>query len=148
MKVEGGYEVYSVVVPAYCRFEVNRLIVPGETVESAIKDMEELVDSLDLESSVEVKVKPPKYESFEIDPEEPILKLFHGVYTDVMDVEPQYQYSKSITDASTFAGVGGLPCLHLGPKRGDTHKANEYVPLSWLPPVSEMYTRIALSYLK
>jgi succinyl-diaminopimelate desuccinylase len=148
LKIEGGYKVYSVVVPAYCRFEVNRLIVPGETVESAIKDMEELVESLDLKSRVEVKVKPPKYESFEMDPEEPILKLFHNVYTDVMGVKPQYQYSKSITDANTLAGVGGIPCLHLGPKRGDTHKANEYVPLSWLPPVSEMYTRIALGYLQ
>ena len=121
--------------------------MPGETVDSAIKDMEELVESLHLKSRVEVNVKPPKYESFEMNPEEPILKLFHKVYTDVMGVEPLYQYSKSITDANTLTGVGGIPCLHLGPKRGDTHKANEYVPLSWLPPVSEMYTRIALGYL-
>ncbi|MBN2336777.1 M20/M25/M40 family metallo-hydrolase [Candidatus Bathyarchaeota archaeon] len=147
LKIEGGYDVYSVVVPAYCRFEVNRLIVPGETVEGAIADMEKLIESLDIESRVEVKIKPPMYESFEMNPEEPILKLFHGIYTEVMGVEPLYQYSKSITDANTLAGIGGIPCLHLGPKRGDTHKANEYVPLSWLPPVSEMYTRIAVGYL-
>ena len=106
-----------------------------------------LVGSLGLQSRVEVKVKPPKYESFEMDPDEPILKLFHEVYTEVMDVEPLYMYSKSITDASTFSGIGGIPCLHLGPKRGDTHKANEYVPLEWLPYCSEMYTKIALRYL-
>jgi acetylornithine deacetylase/succinyl-diaminopimelate desuccinylase-like protein len=147
LKIEGGYDIYSVLVPAYCRFEVNRLIVPGETIEGAVKDMEKLVESLGLKSSVMVKIKPPRYESFEMDPEEPILKLFHGVYTDVMGIEPLYMYSKSITDANTFAGVGGIPCLHLGPKRGDTHKANEYVPLSWLPPCSEMYTRIALGFL-
>jgi acetylornithine deacetylase/succinyl-diaminopimelate desuccinylase-like protein len=109
--------------------------------------MEKLIKALNLESSVEVKIKPPMYESYEMNPEEPLLKLFHGIYTEVMGREPLYQYSKSITDANTLAGIGGIPCLHLGPKRGDTHKANEYVPLSWLPPVSEMYTRIALSYL-
>lgn len=147
LKFEGGYDIYSILVPAYARFEVNRLIVPGETVETSIRDMEKLVDSLELQSKVDVKVKPPKYESYEMDPDDPILKLFHKVYTEVMNVEPLYMYSKSITDASTFAGVGGIPCLHLGPKRGDTHKANEYVPLSWLPPVSEMYTKIALRYL-
>ena len=147
LKFEGGYDIYSILVPAYSRFEVNRLIVPGETVETAIYDMENLVDSLGLESRVEVKIKPPKYESFEMDANEPILTLFHEVYQEVMDVEPLYMYSKSITDANTFAGVGGIPCLHLGPKRGDTHKANEYVPLNWLPPCSEMYTRIALSFL-
>lgn len=52
LKIEGGYKVYSVVVPAECRFEVNRLTVPGETVEGVIKDMEELVESLNLEASV------------------------------------------------------------------------------------------------
>ncbi|TRO53546.1 M20 family peptidase, partial [Candidatus Bathyarchaeota archaeon] len=45
LKIEGGYKVYSVVVPAECRFEVNRLTVPGETVESVIKDMENLIAS-------------------------------------------------------------------------------------------------------
>lgn len=147
LKIEGGYDIYSVVVPAFCRFEVNRLIVPGETIDGAIKDMEKLIGSLSLDANVDVKIKPPRYESFEMDPEEPILKLFHEVYTEVMRVEPLYAYSKSITDANTFAGVGGIPCLHLGPKRGDTHKANEYVPLTWLPLNSEMYTRIALRYL-
>ena len=147
LKIEGGYDVYSVVVPAYCRFEVNRLIVPGETVDGSIADLKTLIESLGIESSIEIKIKPPIYESFEMKPDEPILKLFHKVYTDVMGIEPLYQYSKSITDANTLAGVGGIPCLHLGPKRGDTHKANEYVPLSWLSPISEMYTRIALSYL-
>ena len=147
LKIEGGYERYSVVVPAMCRFEVNRLLVPGETVEGAVSDMEELVASLGLRSRVEVGTKPPVYESFEMDPQEPILRLFHGVYREVMGREPVYQYSKSITDANTLAGVGGLPCLHLGPRRGNTHQANEYVPLDWLKPVSEMYTKIALRYL-
>jgi len=50
LKIEGGYEVYSVVIPARCRFEVNRLLVPGETVETAIADMERLVESLNLEA--------------------------------------------------------------------------------------------------
>ena len=147
LKIEGGYAVYSVVVPAHCRFEVNRLLVPGETVEGAINDMEELVSSLGIRSRVEVRTKPPVYESFEMNPEEPILRLFNGVYREVMGREPVYQYSKSITDANTIAGVGGVPCLHLGPRRGNTHQANEYVPLEWLKPVSEMYTRLALRYL-
>ena len=148
LKIEGGYETYSVVVPANCRFEVNRLIVPGETVQDAISDMRRLVDTLGLEAEVEVNTKPPLYSSFEMDRDEPILRVFDKVYEEVMGVKPIYQYSKSITDANTLAGEGGLPCLHLGPKRGDTHKPNEYVPISWLKPVSEMYTRIALSFLR
>jgi acetylornithine deacetylase/succinyl-diaminopimelate desuccinylase-like protein len=147
LKIEGGYETYSVVVPALCRFEVNRLIVPGETVQGALTDMKNLVNSLKLDARVEVKTKPPFYSSYEMNRDERILSVFEDVYKRVMGIKPLYEYSKSITDANTLAGEGGLPCLHLGTKRGDTHKPNEYVPISWLKPVSEMYTRIALGFL-
>jgi acetylornithine deacetylase/succinyl-diaminopimelate desuccinylase-like protein len=147
LKIEGGYEVYSVVVPASCRFEVNRLIVPGETVETAIRDMERLVESLDLEADVEVKTKPPRYEAYVMDKSDPILQVFDVVYREVMGREPQYEYASGITDANIFAGEGGIACLHLGPERGGAHQKNEYVPLDWLPPVSKMYAQIAARFL-
>ena len=147
LKIEGGYEVYSVVVPARCRFEVNRLIVPGETVESAIGDMERLVESLGLGSEVEVKTKPPLYAAYDMDPGDPILKVFDGVYREVMGREPLYEHAYGITDANTFAGEGGIPCLHLGPARGGAHQTNEYVLLEWLPPVSKMFALIAARFL-
>ncbi|MCJ7623502.1 MAG: M20 family metallopeptidase [Anaerolineaceae bacterium] len=148
LKIEGGYKIYSVVVPDRCRFEVNRLLVPGETSATAIRDMEELVDSLGLESEVEISLKAPKYESFIMSRDEPILQIFHDVYQDVMGKEPLYEYSKSITDANIFAGVGNIPCLHLGPARGNVHQPNEYVPIEWLEPVSRMYALIAARFLE
>ena len=147
LKIEGGYEVYSVVVPASCRFEVNRLLVPGETVETAIKDMERLVESLDLEAKVEVKTKPPRYEAYVMEKDDPIMQVFDGVYREVMDREPLYEHASGITDANIFAGEGGISCLHLGPERGGAHQKNEYVPLDWLPPVSKMYALIASRFL-
>ncbi len=148
LKIEGGYKVYSVVIPASCRFEVNRLLVPGETVETAIDDMERLVGSLGLEAEVEVGVKPPRYEPYVMDRDEPIIEVFDGVYREVMGREPKYEYAYGITDANIFAGEGGIPCLHLGPQRGGAHQKNEYVPLDWLPPLSEMYARISAKYLE
>jgi succinyl-diaminopimelate desuccinylase len=147
LKIEGGYEVYSVVIPARCRFEVNRLLVPGETVETAIADMERLVDSLSLEAEVEVRTKPPRYEAFVMSRDEPIIQVFDGVYRDVMGREPLYEHAYGITDANIFAGEGGIPCLHLGPGRGGAHQKNEYVELGWLPPISRMYALIAARFL-
>jgi len=147
LKIEGGYKVYSVVVPDRCRFEVNRLLVPGETVDSAIEDMEMLIGSLGLKAEVEVGTKPPRYESFEMSPDEPIIKVFHEVYKEVRGVDPLYEYASSVTDANIFSGEAGIPCLHLGPERGDAHQPNEYVPLDWLPPVSRMYVLIAARFL-
>jgi len=147
LKIDGGYQTYSVVVPDRCCFEVNRLLVPGESVSTAIEDLKELIYSLKLAAEVEVRTKPPQYEPFEMNPEEPVLKIFHEVYREVMGVEPLYEYVAGITDANVFAGEAGIPCLHLGPKRGDTHQPNEYVPLKWLPSVSKMYALTAARFL-
>jgi acetylornithine deacetylase/succinyl-diaminopimelate desuccinylase family protein len=147
LKIEGGYTVYSVVVPDRCRVEINRLLVPGETTETALRDMEELVRSLDLKAEVEVRLKPPQYEPFVLDRNEPILALFHQVYQEVMGVEPVYAYSPGITDANVFAGEGGIPCLHLGPPRGNVHQPNEYVAIDSLAPLARMYALIAARFL-
>ncbi len=147
LKIEGGYTVYSVVIPERCRFEVNRLLVPGETVETAVGDMERLVGSLGLEAEVEVRTKPPRYETFVMDRGEPIIGVFDGVYREVTGREPLYEYAYGITDANIFAGEGEIPCLHLGPQRGGAHQRNEYVSLDWLPPISKMYALIAARFL-
>jgi succinyl-diaminopimelate desuccinylase len=147
LKIEGGYKVYSVVVPASCRFEVNRLLVPGETVEYAVKDMMRLAKNLELKSDIEVNTKPPLYAAYEMKRTEPIIKIFDEVYKEVVGKAPLYNYSKSIMDANTFTGEGGIPCLHLGPKPGGAHQKNEYVELDWLPPVSKMYALIAARFL-
>lgn len=147
LKIEGGYEIYAVVVPDRCRVEINRLLVPGETPASAVEDMVALVDSLDLEAKVEVNLKPPAYEPFLVSRTEPIMEIFHEVYRGVMGVDPRYAYRKSITDANVFAEKE-IPCLHLGPPRGHIHQPNEFIPLDWLEPVSRMYALIAARFFE
>ena len=147
LKIEGGYTIYSVVVPAEARFEVNRLTVPGETVESVIKDMEDLVASLDLEAEVEVKTKPPLYASYVMEKTEPIVQIFDTAYREVKGVAPHYGYSSSITDANTFSGEGGIPCIHMGPFAGGPHQKDEYTLIDSLPPVTEIFTRMAANFL-
>ena len=147
MKIEGGYQIYSVVVPALARMEVNRLLVPGETVQAAIEDMERLVSTLNLIAEVEVKIKPPQYESFVMDRDERIIQIFDPIYKEIIGQAPQYNYSSGVTDANIFAGEGNIPCLHLGPHYNVAHQKNENVRLDWLQPVSTMYALIAARFL-
>jgi len=155
LKFEGGYRTYSVVVPAAARFEVNRLLVPGETPATAVADMERLVRELTLKSEVEVGTKPPRYEPYAMRRDEPILAAFDRVYREVMGKPPVYQHSSGITDANIFAGVGQIPCLHLGPAGGASdpkaggglHEKNEWVDVGWLPKVSRMYVMLAEAFL-
>jgi succinyl-diaminopimelate desuccinylase len=147
LKTEGGYKKYSVVVPEMARFEVNRLLVPGESIQYTIDDMKRLVESLELKSEVDVGVKPPMYEPYTSTMDEPLMKILHETYQTVMGKEPLYEYAYGITNANIFQGEQGIPCIHIGPERGGAHQPNEHVKLEWLPPVSEMYARIALAYL-
>jgi succinyl-diaminopimelate desuccinylase len=148
LKFEGGYKIYSVVIPDFARFEVNRLLVPGETIDYALSDLRQLVFSLNLESTVEVNIKPPQYEPYVMPENHELFDILKKVYQDVMDRSPLFEYAHGITDANTFAGEGGIPCLHLGPQRGGVHQKNEYVLLKWLPKVSKIYTILAANYLK
>ena len=147
LKTEGGYTKYSVVVPESARFEVNRLLVPGESIQYALDDMERLVKELGLESTVEVGFKPPKYEPYTASKDEPLMRTLDEVYRVVMGRPPLYEHAYGITNANIFQGEQGIECIHIGPQRGNAHGPNEHVKLEWLPPVSEMYARIALSYL-
>lgn len=148
LKIVGGYkEVYSVVVPALARMEINRLLVPGETVQTAIEDMERLISDLNLTAEVEVKTKPPRYEAFVMDRNEPIIQIFDPIYREIMGKAPHYDYTLGVTDANIFAGEGGIPCLHLGPHQEVAHQKNEYVLLDWLQPVSKMYALIVARFL-
>jgi succinyl-diaminopimelate desuccinylase len=148
LKFEGGYEKYSVVVPESARLEVNRLLVPGETVDYALRDMEDLIASLGLKSEVVVGVKPPKYEPYTASRDEPLMMLLDKIYRTVFSRAPLYEYAYGITDANIFQGENGIECIHIGPQRGGAHQPNEHVKLEWLPPISEIYTRIAYEYLK
>lgn len=148
LKIEGGYEIYSVVVPASARAEINRLLVPGESIKTAISDMERLINSLNLTAKVEVSTKPPQYEAFVLDKEERIIQIFDSVYQEVMGRPPKYGYTSGVTDANIFSGEGDIPCLHLGPHQEVAHQKNEYVSLDWLQPLSKMYTLIAARFLK
>ncbi|MBS7620488.1 M20/M25/M40 family metallo-hydrolase, partial [Candidatus Bathyarchaeota archaeon] len=74
-------------------------------------------------------------------------RLFQKVYKNVLGVEPKYAYNTGITDANVFAGEARIPCLHLGPERGNVHQPNEYTPIEWLLPISKMYAMIATHFL-
>ena len=148
LKIEGGYQRYSVVVPEHCRFEVNRLTVPGETREQLIADMESLVESLGLEAKTTVTIKPPYYAPYKMDRENPLVQAFHQAYTETTGHQPHYTHSSSITDANTFMGEGNIPCIHLGPHPGGPHQANEYTTLTSLKTTAEIYVRLIAEFLQ
>jgi acetylornithine deacetylase/succinyl-diaminopimelate desuccinylase-like protein len=147
LKIDGGYEEYSIVVPEQCQIVITRLTVPGETVESSEKDMRNLIKQLNLDSSVDIEMSPPCYEPYFLDDDTPILPVFKNVYHKTTGSQPVFAPHRGIVDANIFSGEGGIPTVVFGPKGKRHHEAGEYVELSSLKPVTEIYVQTALAFL-
>ena len=148
LKIEGGYERYSVTVPDRCRVEVNRLIVPGESIDSTIASMKRLVSSLGLTAEVEVRIKPPYYEPFEMSPEELIVRMYSEAFKEIRGVTPNFVYRASISDANVFVGEGRIPTVQHGPAGEGSHQANEFVYLNDLKPAAMVDALTAVRFLR
>jgi len=147
LKIEGGYKEYSVVVPEHCEVIITRLIVPGETRETAAQDMRELIDSLGLESEVEVETPPPCYDPYFLDQSTPILAPFQEVYQEVIGTSPHFAGHRGIVDANVFVAEGNIPTIVFGPKGANHHCAGEYVELATLEPVARVCAETARRFL-
>jgi acetylornithine deacetylase/succinyl-diaminopimelate desuccinylase-like protein len=147
LKIEGGYKEYAIVVPERCEVILTRLTVPGETVDTAVADMEALIGELNLASRVTIETPPPCYEPYFLDMETSFVSIFKDVYRQVVGLEPSWAGHRGIVDANVFAGEGNIPTLVFGPRGARHHQAGEYVETASLKPVARIYAETAVRYL-
>jgi acetylornithine deacetylase/succinyl-diaminopimelate desuccinylase-like protein len=147
LKIEGGYREYSIVVPEYCEVIITRLTVPGETRQSALRDLTDLVETLEIESRVEIDMPPPAYDPYFLDDGAPILATFTDVYRQVVGLAPHFAGHQGITDANVFVAEGNIPTVVFGPKGANHHAAGEYVVMDTLEPVAKVYVETAHLFL-
>ena len=146
LRIEGGPKQYAIVVPEHCDVIVTRLTVPGETKDIAVQDMRRLVDSLDLESDVEIEIAPPYYDPYFLDETGPFVAQFRDTYRRVIGIEPHFAAHRGIIDANVFVGEGQIPTIAFGPKGANHHCAGEYVEKVTLVPVARVYAETALDF--
>ena len=147
LKIDGGYKEYAIVVPELCDVIITRLIVPGETVDSSVRDMQDLVEELTLGSTVTVETPPPLYEPYALEENSEIMQAFRPSYREVVGVDPVFAPHRGIVDANIFVAEGKIQTIVFGPKGGRHHCAAEYVVLDSLVPVAETYVDTAIRYL-
>jgi acetylornithine deacetylase/succinyl-diaminopimelate desuccinylase-like protein len=148
LKIDGGYSQYAIVVPEWCEIVITRLTVPGETTESAVRDMQDLIESLKLKSQVTVETPPPCYDPYELDEATPIVPVFKNIYREVVGIAPVFAPHKGIVDANVFCAEGGIPTVVFGPRGANHHCPGEYVELATLEPVARVYAETALHFLQ
>lgn len=148
LKMEGGYKIYSVVVPDHCEIILNRLIVPGEDKESAYNDLKKFLDNLNLKSNYTLEIVPPFYLPYKTPEDSLICKSMITAFQNEFNRKPDFNYRNMITDANTFMGEGNIPTMIFGPKGGNIHAADEYVILDSLEKTARIFARTFFEFQK
>jgi len=146
--IRGGYRPN--VVPDRCEIEVDRRMVPGETVESVLGEMESILDvarSGDVSLKVDAQALDwAKAVPMEISGDEQIVRSIvkclqaSGRQAEVSTV-PYW------TDASSFVNLAGIPTVVFGP--GDisqAHSATESIDVEELLAYSKLIASVALDF--
>ena len=144
--VRGGVQIN--LVPAKCEIEIDRRMLPGETVVSVLDHYQSLLDSLSKRhSDVEVIVHAPMLTDMplETDRESPAVQQMTKILGDLgMDASPIGV--PFCSDASKF-GELGIPSMILGPGSIDrAHAAEEYVECDQVCAAEEVYRRFMIQY--
>ena len=153
------------VVPEYCKATYDRRLLVGETKESVLKPINELLDKL-MNEDKELKVKASYaigkekcHTGEEIEGE----RFFPGWLYDKDDDFVQAVYSKLIekgftpeitqynfcTNGSHYAGEANIKTFGLGPSKENlAHTLNEYIEIEQLTKVTECYYGVMEALLK
>ncbi|MEM8857035.1 MAG: M20/M25/M40 family metallo-hydrolase, partial [Chloroflexota bacterium] len=148
LKIDGGYKEYAIVVPERCEVIITRLTVPGENRDSAVNDMRQLVDSLNLESEVIIETPAPFYEPYALEEDHPLLKNFLEAHQKVKGEAPAFGYGRGITDANIYVAEGNIPTITFGPRGHGFHECNEHVEIDSLAPVAQIFAETVAAFFR
>ena len=153
------------VVPEYCRATYDRRLLVGETKESVLAPIREVLDKLEREDAyfsagVSYAVGDEIcYTGEQIhgerffpgwlqDEQEPYIQAVVGQLKD-MGYDPEITRYNFCTNGSHYAGEAGIPTIGFGPsKESLAHTVDEYVETDQLVKASEGYYGIMKALLK
>ncbi|WP_278382363.1 YgeY family selenium metabolism-linked hydrolase, partial [Clostridium tyrobutyricum] len=152
------------VVPDYCRATFDRRLLVGETRESVLKPIQDIIKKLegeDAEFKAKVSFSKGKercYTGNEIEGE----RFFPGWLYDRKDefvekaynglkkagIDPEITHYSFCTNGSHYAGEAGIKTIGFGPSKENlAHTVNEYIEISQLTKAVEGYYTIVKEVL-
>jgi acetylornithine deacetylase len=142
--IRGG--VAQNLVPEWAEIEVDRRVAPGEDPAAALAELEALLDVLrargdDLTCEVPMIEHPP----VDTHADHPLVRLTESVVAQELGREVVAGGVPYGTDASCLSGIGGIPCVVLGPGSIDqAHTEDEWVLADEVVAAARIYEAIVL----
>jgi acetylornithine deacetylase/succinyl-diaminopimelate desuccinylase family protein len=131
--IQGG--LVTSIVPAECRFTIDRRVIPGDSIDGAIADLDQLLDrlraqdpTLEVERRVMMAVPP-----VEVSEDLPLCRIIRETTARILGRDLGHTGLRGTTDAATFQSAG-IPTVIFGPGSLSkaAHRADESVPLDEL----------------
>jgi succinyl-diaminopimelate desuccinylase len=141
-----GNDQYVITVPEKARVILNRMIVPGESSESVLAEVQALLDDLESPATFELAIDPPYYPPWETDQEHPLALALARAYEAEAGRQPEWGYS-GFGDMNLFAEEAGIPTVMIGPRGENFHQADEWVDVPSIAATSRLLVRMALDLL-
>lgn len=145
-RIWGGTAVN--IVPDRCTVEIDRRVVPGETADSALAEIDAFLAAARREvPDLKYEREAPFVADWPLDthPNAPVVRAAQAAARTLAlpDAPTGVPYG---SDASKLQALGGIPSIVLGPGSiTQAHTAEEYVPINHLSKVAELYTHTALN---
>jgi acetylornithine deacetylase/succinyl-diaminopimelate desuccinylase-like protein len=139
----------SLSIPDRCDIYLSRFLVPPETPESALKEVQQYVDTLYAKGTVTPRQgktatvtlaerSTPYYPPYITEEDNPQVKALLQRLSRHFD-EVRISYGLSVADENIFGGLNKLPTVTLGPCGGNEHSANEWVSKRSLAQLITVY---------
>jgi len=127
--------------------QIERRTAPGETVEGATAELQEIIDRLAVQDSTfKATVEPTIWRApFEVDSEVPIVKILDQALAARLGRHPTHTGQTYWTDAALLAGAG-IETVLLGPKGYGLHSAEEWVDLESVVDLAYVLAETAINY--
>ncbi len=144
--IEGGSDICT--VPAHCRIGIDRRLVPGESLASALQEVDAILTRLQAEHPGLIArtlsaVGDPAFEGAAEGRLAQVTRAACGRHARTGGDFKGVPYG---TDASQL-GAAGIPCIVLGPGNiAQAHAVDEYVEISQLETAVRIYRSIMLDY--
>jgi len=142
-------------VPDYCSIYLDRRLTWGETKESALAEIQEIIQRLKIEAKVELPVYREKsftgtiypmekyYPTWKLEENHPLVRAGVASYRALFEKEPVVGKWTFSTNGVTICGVHGIPCIGFGPGfEEQAHAPNEWTPVEHLWQAAAFYAGI------
>jgi succinyl-diaminopimelate desuccinylase len=142
--IEGGIKT-TLSVPDKCGIFIDRYVVPGESLESCLRQVKQAAEALGMGDRVSVAPAPrptPPMEGFVIERGHPLLLSILRRFKEVSGEEASLEIDRSVCDSNYLAVLGNIPTVTFGPSGEDFHGPNEFGSIKEIEMAVDIYEKV------